>query len=151
MFNLSDIFNLMAFLSALPFFIFIAKNIIDEPNHISIPAPAELSMGVASDHRSGEATNDELPPPYSPGDYGRRFLHTRQPPMNQHISALLPFGERSTRHPLRERVPRSGASRGQPPNTENQSRESIPCTSPGLDFVNSRLILTVICICVDCE
>ena len=129
-------------------------------------------MGVASDHRSGEATNDELPPPYSLGDYGRRLLYTRQSPINPHISALLHYGERSARHPSRERVPRSGAmfslpayrsnyfhlhklkssefrnwgidnrwSRGQPPNTENESREWIPCTSPGLDFVNSRLIL----------
>ena len=33
---------------------------------------------------------------------------------------------------------------GQPPNTENQSREWFSCTSPGLDFVNSRLILVSI-------
>ena len=33
------------------------------------------------------------------------------------------------------------SSWGQPPNTENQLREWFPCTSPGLDFVNSHLIL----------
>ncbi|PAV15063.1 hypothetical protein PNOK_0961600 [Pyrrhoderma noxium] len=163
MFNLADIFNVMAFLSALPFLIFFAKNLIEEPKHASLPAPAELSRGVASDHRSGGATNDEeLPPPYSPGDFGRRFFRTRQPSMDTLINALLRQGERSARHQSRERVPRSGAmpslpasrsksSRGQPPNTENESRDWVPCAPPSFDFANSRLILAVVSICVVCE
>ena len=90
--------------------IFFAQNIIGELKHIPIPALAESSTGVASDHRSGEATNnEELPPPYSPGDFGRRFFRSRQQVVNNYINALLLHGERSARHTSRERAPRSGA------------------------------------------
>ncbi|PAV20370.1 hypothetical protein PNOK_0299700 [Pyrrhoderma noxium] len=110
MFSTADLSNVITFLTALPVMIFFAQNIIGELKHIPIPAPAESFTGVASDHRSGEATNnEELPPPYSPGDFGRRFFRSRQLAVNNYINALLLHGERSARHTSRERVPRSGA------------------------------------------